>query len=105
MNKSILALTVAASFAAFAPSAQAGSWYGSYYGHGGSSYSSRTWCVNEDGEYFRCRRVYKDSALPSIPGLPGSVQRKMENLLGISGGGGCRRWSNWRQAWVRTSCD
>lgn len=105
MNKSILALTVVASFAAFAPAAQAGSWYGGYYGYG--NHSSRTWCQDEYGDYYRCRRVYNNNnLLPSIPGVPGSVQRSVEKLLGVQGsGGGCKRWSNSRQAWVRTSCD
>jgi hypothetical protein len=104
MNKSILALTVVASFAAFAPAAQAGSWYGSYYGYGSSS--NRTWCVDEDGDYYRCRKVYNNNnLLPSIPGIPGSLQRKAEDLLGLKRTGGCKRWSNSREAWVRTSCD
>lgn len=107
MNKSILALTVVASFAAFAPAAQAGSWYGSYYGYSGySGNSNRTWCQDDYGDYYRCRKVYNsNNVLPSIPGVPGSLQRKMENLLGMSSGGGCKRWSNSRQMWVRTSCD
>lgn len=105
MNKSILALTLVAAFASFAPAAQAGGWYGSYYGYGSSS--NRTWCQDEDGDYVRCRKSYNNSVLPSIPGLPGSLQRKVENLLGVAPArtGGCKRWSNSREAWVRVPCN
>jgi hypothetical protein len=100
MNKSILALSVVAAFAAFAPSAQAG-WYDGYYGRS----SSRTWCEDEDGDLVRCKK-YK-SVLPSIPGVPGSLQRTVEGLLGVSPSRkrGCRVWSRSEGDWVRVPCD
>ncbi len=101
MNKSILALTVVAAFAAFTPSAQAGGYFDGYY----SGYSSRNLCENEDGDLVRCR-TYK-SVLPSIPGVPGYLQRKVEGLLGLEPvrTGGCRRWSRSEGDWVRVPCD
>jgi hypothetical protein len=97
MNKSIIALTVLAGFAAFAPSAQAGG-YGGYYYSGSSS----RWCEDEDGDLVRCR-TYK-RVLPSIPGVPSYVQRRVEGLLGVRSGG-CRRWSSYHEEWVRVPCD
>jgi len=101
MNKSILALSVVAAFAAFAPSAQAGSYYDGYY----SGSSSRTLCEDEDGDLVRCK-TYK-SALPSIPGVPGSLQRTVEGLLGVAPARtrGCRVWSRSEGDWVRVPCD
>ena len=103
MNKSILTLTVLAGFAAFAPSAQAGG----YYGYGSSySGSSRVWCVDEDGDPVRCR-TYSKSTLPSIPGVPGGVQRTVEGLLGVAPArrGGCWKWSRSEEEWYRVPCN
>ena len=62
-------------FAAFAPSAQAG-WYDSYYSSG--SYR----CYDEDGDRVPCRTYNK--VLPSIPGVPGYLQRHVEGVLGVA---------------------
>jgi hypothetical protein len=100
MNKSILALTVLAGFAAFAPSAQAGD----YYGYG-NYYSGSRRCVDDDGDLVRCRS-YR-SNLPSIPGVPGGVQRTVENLLGVAPArrSGCWKYSRSWGEWYRVSCD
>jgi hypothetical protein len=97
----LLALTVVAAFTAFAPSAQAGSYYDRYY----SGSSNRTWCYDEDGDLVRCK-TYK-RVLPSIPGVPGSLQRTVEGLLGVAPArtGGCKRWSRSQEDWVRVPCN
>jgi hypothetical protein len=95
MNKTILALSVVAAFAALAPSAQAG-WYDSYYSSG--SYR----CYDADGDRVPCRTYNK--VLPSIPGVPGYLQRHVEGVLGVAPSRGCRRWSSYREEWVRVPC-